>query len=182
MSAVAGPTPVLPGLSPIRGRPVETRCDVALMSSDDSLLMLQEIEQRLGIARPLAACIQDLRAPERIAHGLDEILRFRMLMITVGHEDENDAASLRVDPMFKLAMDRLAERGDLRPQSTIPRTGNLPDRRALLRMDRAMVDHYCENFRQVPRHIVLDNDDTSDAVHGGQKLLLFNAHHDECGF
>jgi hypothetical protein len=34
----------------------------------------------------------------------------------------------------------------------------------------------------VPRRIVLDIDDTFDAVHGGQQLRLFNAHYDECGF
>jgi hypothetical protein len=49
-------------------------------------------------------------------------------------------------------------------------------------MGRAMVDHYCRSFRQVPRRIVLDIDDTFDAVHGGQQLRLFNAHHDEYGF
>ena len=45
-----------------------------------------------------------------------------------------------------------------------------------------MVDHYCHSFRQVPRRITLDIDDTFDAVHGGQQLRLFNAHHDEYGF
>ena len=45
-----------------------------------------------------------------------------------------------------------------------------------------MVDLYCASFRQVPRRIVLDIDDTFDAVHGGQQLRLFNAHHDEYGF
>jgi len=45
-----------------------------------------------------------------------------------------------------------------------------------------MVNHYCHSFRQVPRRIVLDIDDTFDAVHGGQQLRLFNAHHDEYGF
>ena len=45
-----------------------------------------------------------------------------------------------------------------------------------------MVDLYCESFRQVPKRIVLDVDDTFDAVHGGQQLRLFNAHYDEYGF
>ena len=54
--------------------------------------------------------------------------------------------------------------------------------RSLLRMGRAMVDLYCASFRQVPRRIVLDIDDTFDAVHGGQQLRLFNAHYDEYGF
>ena len=45
-----------------------------------------------------------------------------------------------------------------------------------------MVGLYCATFRQVPKRIVLDVDDTFDAVHGGQQLRLFNAHYDEYGF
>ncbi len=105
-----------------------------------------------------------------------------MLMIAAGYEDGNDAASLRSDPMFKLAMGRLPDDGDLCSQPTISRFENLPDARALLRMGRAMVDHYCQSFRHVPRRIVLDIDDTFDAVHGGQQLRLFNARYDEYGF
>src|SRR4051794_23025273 len=175
-------TAILPGLSPICGRAIEARFDGELMSSDGGLLVLREVEQRLGIAQRLATCIRDPRAPERIVHGLDEIIRFRMLMIAAGYEDGNDADSLRADPLFKLAMDRLPEHGDLCSQSTVSRAENLPDRHALLRMGRAMVDHYCQSFRQVPKRIVLDIDDTFDAVHGEQQLRLFNGHYDEYGF
>src|SRR3954454_14917366 len=80
-------TAILPGLSPIRGREIEARFDGELMSSDGGLLVLREVEQKLGIAGRLAACIRDPRAPERIVHGLDEIIRFRMLMIAAGYED-----------------------------------------------------------------------------------------------
>ena len=146
------------------------------------LLALREVEQRLAIASRLAGCIRDPRDPSRVVHGLDEIIRTRMLMIAAGYEDGNDADTLRRDPMFKLAMGRLPDDGDLCSQPTISRLENLPDARALLRMGRAMVDHYCQSFRQVPRRIVLDVDDTFDAVHGGQQLRLFNAHHDEYGF
>jgi hypothetical protein len=49
-------------------------------------------------------------------------------------------------------------------------------------MARTMVALYCASFRQVPRRITLDIDDTFDAVHGGQQLRLFNAYYDEYGF
>jgi hypothetical protein len=49
-------------------------------------------------------------------------------------------------------------------------------------MGRSMVELYCNSFRQVPRRIVLDIDDTFDAVYGGQQLRLFNAYYDEYGF
>lgn len=62
------------------------------------------------------------------------------------------------------------------------RLGNLPGVQELLAMGRAMVDLYCASFRQVPKRIVLDIDDTFDAVHGDQQLRLFNARNDEYGF
>jgi len=145
-------------------------------------LVLREIEGRLGVADRLAACLKDPRAPEKVVHRLAEIIRFRMLMIAAGYEDGNDADTLRRDPMFKLALDRLPSGEELCSQSTISRLENLPDVRALLRLGRALVEQYCASFRQVPKRIVLDIDDTFDRVHGGQQLRLFNAYYDDYGF
>src|SRR5207248_4791716 len=99
-------TPILPGLSPVQGKAVVARFDGGRLSSEGGLLALREIESRLGLADRLAACLRDPRAPERVAHRLAEMIRFRMLMIAAGYEDGNDADSLRADPMFKLALDR----------------------------------------------------------------------------
>jgi len=172
----------LPGLSPVCGKSVVATFDGGLLSSDGGVLMLREVEQRLRIADRFAGCIEDQRAPDQITHALADIIRFRLLMIAAGYEDGNDANGLRVDPIFKMALDLSPSDRELCSQSTISRFENVPDTRALLRMGRAMVDLYCESFRQVPKRIVLDIDDTFDAVHGGQQLRLFNAHYDEYGF
>ena len=172
----------LPGLSPVAGKAVVARFDGGRLSSDGGLLVLREVEQRLRMAERLAARIQDPRDPERCLHTLTDIIGFRLLAIAAGYEDGNDATSLRIDPMFKMALDRLPSERDLCSQSTISRLENLPDARTLLRMGRAMVDLYCASFRQVPQRIVLDIDDTFDAVHGEQQLRLFNAYYDEYGF
>jgi hypothetical protein len=175
-------TQPLPGLSPVAGKAIIARFDGGQISSDAGVLVLREVEQRLGVAECLAACIDDPRLPERVRHGVADILRFRMLMIAAGYEDGNDADSLRHDPVFKLALDHLPGGDALCSQPTISRLENLPGTRSLLRMARAMVGLYCDSFRQVPRRIVLDVDDTFDAVHGEQQLRLFNAHYDEYGF
>jgi DDE family transposase len=175
-------TPFLPGLSPVQGKPVVARFDGGRLSSEGGLLALREIEHRLGIADRLAACLKDPRMPEKVVHRLAQIIRFRLLMIAAGYEDGNDADALRCDPMFKLALDRLPSGEDLCSQSTISRVENLPDRRALLRLGRALVDQYCGSFGAMPKRIVLDIDDTFDRVHGAQQLRLFNAHHDDYGF
>jgi hypothetical protein len=171
--------PFLPGLSPVAGKPVQVTFDGGRLTSDGGVLMLAEIERRLGIAERLARCIEDPRAPERVEHGLAEMIRFRALLIAAGYEDANDCDALRADPAFKMAVGRLPESGaDLCSQPTISRLENLPRAMALKRMMAAMVELFCDSFAQVPRRIVLDIDDTEDKVHGQQQLSLFNAHYD----
>jgi Transposase DDE domain group 1 len=181
-SAMNDPMLPLPGLSPVLGKPVVARFDGGLLSSDAGVLVLREIEQRLRVAERLAACIDDPRAQNQIVHGLASLIRFRMLMIASGYEDGNDATALRSDPAFKLAEGVLPSSPDLASQSTISRLENRPGTRSLLRMGQALIDLYCASYAQVPKRIVLDLDDTFDAVHGGQQLRLFNAHYDEYGF
>jgi hypothetical protein len=175
-------TAPLPGLSPVADKPIIASFDSEGVSANGGLLTLAEIDQRIGIAARLASCLTDPRAPRQVSHPIEEIIRFRMLMIAAGYEDGNDADTLRHDPMFKLAMGRLPEDGALCSQPTISRLENQPDRRALLRMGYALIDFYCASFRQVPRRIVLDVDDSFDAAHGTQELCLFNAYYDEYGF
>ena len=100
-------TPLLPGLSPVQSKAVVARFDGGRLSSEGGLLAVREIERRLGLADRLAACLRDPRMPEKVVHRLAEIIRFRVLMIAAGYEDGNDANTLRGDPMFKLALDRL---------------------------------------------------------------------------
>ncbi len=160
------------GLSPVSGKTVVAKFDGGVLSSDGGVLVLREVERRIPVADRLAACMVDPRAADQITHSLADIIRFRLLMIAAGYEDGNDASSLRRDPMFKMALDLLPSDQALCSQSTISCLENLPDRRALLRMGRAMIDLYCGSFRQVPKRITLDIDDTFDAVHGGQQLRL----------
>jgi Transposase DDE domain group 1 len=169
----------LPGLSPVGGKPVHVAFDGGRLTSDAGVLVLAEIERRLGLAERLARCIEDPRAPERVQHGLAEMIRFRALMIAAGYADANDCDALRADPAFKLAVGRLPETGaELCSQPTMSRLENLPTATALKRMMAAMVELFCGSFPQVPRRIVLDIDDTEDRVHGQQQFSLFHAHHD----
>lgn len=163
--AMAEDALLLPGLSPVMGKPVHVAFDGGRLTSDAGVLVLSEIERRLGLAERLAACLNDPRLPDRVQHGLAEMIRFRMLMIAAGYECANDCDTLRTDPAFKMAVGRLPESGtDLCSQPTMCRLENLPDRIALTRMMDAMVELFCDSFTAVPRRLVLDIDDTLDRV------------------
>ena len=150
--------------------------DGGRLTPDAGVLVLAEIEGRLGIAERLARCLQDPRSPERVHHTVAEMIRFRVLPFAADYPDANDCDALRADPAFKMAVGRAPESGrNLCSQPTMCRLENLPTVTALKRMMAAMVELSCDSFEQVPRRIVLDIDDTEDRVHGRQQLALFQA-------
>jgi len=172
-------TGFLPGLPAISGKPIQIAFDGGQLTSDAGVLVLAEIDRKLGISQRLADCLEDRRDPARVRHSFAEMIRFRALMIAAGYSDANDSDTLRSDPAFKIAVDRLPESGaDLCSQPTLSRLENLPGKTALKRMMAAMVDLFCDSFAEIPRRILLDIDDTEDKAHGGQQLSLFNAHYD----
>ena len=89
-----------PGLVTVGGKPLLVTFDGGSLTSDAGVLVLAEIERKLGVADRLARCIEDPRAPERVRHGLAEMTRFRALMIAAGYADANDCDALRADPAF----------------------------------------------------------------------------------
>src|SRR5690242_5426051 len=170
---------VLSGSSPIAGKALRVGFDGGRLTSDAGVLLLADIERRLGLAERLARCLEDPRSPERVHHTLADMIRFRVLLIAAGYPDANDCDTLRADPAFKMALGRAPESGrDLCSQPTMCRLENLPTVTALKRMMAAMVELFCDSFEEVPRRIVLDIDDTEDRVHGQQGLALFHAHYD----
>ncbi len=154
--------------------------DAGRISSDGGVLLLAGADKRLGLIDALAAIIPDRRDPSLITHSMADILRARVLAIACGYPDANDLDELRIDPAFKLACGRLPQSGgDLASQPTMSRWENAPNLRTLIRLTHAMVDLWCKSYRQSPKAITLDIDDTADTVHGHQQLSLFNAYHDE---
>jgi hypothetical protein len=83
-------TGILPGFPAVAGKPVQVAFDAGRLTSDAGILLLAAIEQRLGIADRLAKCIEDPRAPERVRHGLSEMIRYRALLIAAGYPDGTD--------------------------------------------------------------------------------------------
>ena len=164
----------------VEGKKVIAAFDGGRITSDGGVMLLGVVERQLGIAETLARLISDPRNPLLVTHGVDDILRARILAIACGYEDADDLDHLRTDPGFKLACGRLPDSGDdLCSQPTVSRWENAPTLREVVRMSYAMVDLYCASYARPPAAVTLDIDDTCDVVHGNQQLALFNAHYDE---
>jgi hypothetical protein len=173
----------LPGLSPVEGKQLQVAFLGGLQSSDGGVLLLREVDRKLGLVKRLAACIPDWRDPACISHTIADMLRFRIFAIAAGYADADDCDSLRDDPIFKLAVGRGPETGaPLCSQPTMSRLENRVSGRTLVRLQGALIDQFCASWDHVPKSIVLDIDDTWDEAHGGQQLAFFNAHYDGYGF
>ncbi len=66
--AITESTGVLPGLSPVAGKPVHAAFDGGRLTSDAGILLLAEIGRRLGVCERLARCIEEWSA-HRAAMG-----------------------------------------------------------------------------------------------------------------
>ena len=68
----------LPGLSPVGGKEITATFDGGQLSSDGGVLILREIEKRLGIAAMLSVCVPDARDPSRVIHTHAAMIRARV--------------------------------------------------------------------------------------------------------
>jgi hypothetical protein len=170
---------MLPGLSPVDGLDIHARFDGGALSSDGGVLLLREIERKVGVSDVLASCLADRRDPARVRHSFTAMIRARVMAIACGYEDCDDLDALRDDPALKMACGQAPEAAlGLASQPTLSRLENLAGWRSLARMGLRMIDLFCDSFPRPPAQITLDIDDTTDRTHGGQQLALFNTHAD----
>ena len=166
-------------LCPIAAKAVLMDFDGGRLSSEAGLLLLKEVDQRLGLTRRLSQVLSDPRDQRYTQHTMQEMLRQRVFQIAAGYEDANDSDALRDDPVVKMVVGRLPETGaPLASQPTISRFENTPSRGELYRLAEVFLDEFIRSYDEAPEVVVLDFDDTEDRVHGGQQLALFHGYYD----
>jgi hypothetical protein len=159
-------------------KPVSLAFDGGDLSSDAGLIPLALADERMQLTKCLADAIHDPRDARRIDHSLHDLLRERIYLIAQGYPDQNDADSLRHDPMLKLALGRTLVDAALASQSTLSRLENSVTRADVLRVSRALLDQFLRRGETAPQQIVLDLDPFADPCHGHQQLSLFSGHYD----
>lgn len=161
------------------GKTLQADFDGGTLSSDGGVLFLRETEAQVGIIRRFVEALDDRRDPRYIDYSHEELLRQRIFQIACGYEDANDCNSLRCDPAFKAACERLPIVGDdLASQPPMSRLENAPRRSELYRMAEALLETFLASYNQSPKALILDIDDTADEVHGAQQQSLFNGYYD----
>jgi Transposase DDE domain group 1 len=167
-------------LSPLPKKPVVVTADGGALTSDAGVLLLREVDERLGLTRGLADCLPDRREPAKVRHSCLALLRQRLYQIALGYEDCNDADSLRSDPALKLAVGKTPSDPELASQPTLSRWENQVTRETCWRLSEALLECFLQRHRErPPQRLVLDVDATDDEVHGHQQLSFFHGYYDE---
>ena len=159
--------------------PLHAAFDGGRLTSDGGLPWLAEADTALGLCALVASCVPEWRKRTG-QHSLETLVRQRVFQIACGYEDQDDADTLRYDPLFKLVCGRLPETGaPLASQPTLSRLDNALDRRACYRLAVALVQLYLRERERdgVPKRILLDLDGTDDPTYGQQEGSAYHAYY-----
>jgi hypothetical protein len=155
--------------------------DGGRLTSDGGLVWLAQADDQVGLSAAFAAQIPDWRRGP-VRHPLALLVRQRLLQIACGYEDQDDADTLRRDPLLKLVCGRRPTQGaDLASQPTLSRLENAVDRRACYRLAQALVQVYVQERERagIPTHLLLDLDGTDDPTHGAQEGSSYHGYYRE---
>jgi hypothetical protein len=159
--------------------PLDAAFDGGRLTSDGGLPWLAEADSALDLCAAFAACLPEWRRRPG-QHTLDTLVPQRVFQIACGYADQDDADTLRHDPLLKLVGGRRPD-GDpaLASQPTFSRLENAARRQACYRLAVTLVERYLRERGRAgrPARLVLDLDSTDDPTHGQQEGTAYHAHY-----
>jgi hypothetical protein len=165
--------------APFKRRQVVAEFDGGDVSSDGGVLLLRQLERRLGLLQQAASVLSDPRDPERITHSVADMLKQRVFALCQGYEDLNDHGRLREDVLLQTAVERDTP---LASAPTLCRLENRASRAAAWALHEVILEQFIASFKNAPSELVLDFDATDDPVHGRQQGGFFHGYYDHYCF
>jgi hypothetical protein len=149
------------------------------VTSDAGLVLVRELDERLGLEAIIAAHLSDSRHGLNTQFPLPDLLRQSIYSRLAGYEDLNDAARLSTDPTFRLIgspkrWDRSAALTSTLhwfETELLTREENLV---GLMAVNRDVIGQ-AETMDRSDR-VVLDMDSSESPVHGQQEGSAYNGH------
>jgi hypothetical protein len=156
-------------------RVVEGRFDGGSMTSDGGVMLLGEVDRKLGLLEAASRCIADPRSPALIEHGVRDMLRQRVYGLALGWEDLSDHGALREDVAMQTAVgvDHVVASAP-----TLCRLEKWADRATAWRLHEVLVDQFIASFKSAPEELVLDFDATDNPLYGQQEGRFFHGYYD----
>jgi hypothetical protein len=149
------------------------------VTSDAGLLLVRELDERLGLSALIGENIMDNRRGKNTQLPLPDLLRQSIYSRLAGYEDVNDAERLSQDPTFRLiGSEKIWERGAALPSrlhwfetEVLSQDENLE---GLSRINRELLAK--AQAMDSTQRVVLDMDSTEIPVYGEQEHSAYNGH------
>lgn len=156
-------------------RVIEANFEGGALSSDGGLMLVRQVDRRIGLSAAVAAALSDPRDPERIRHPLRDLIAQRLYGLCCGYEDLNDHDRLRHDPLMQTAVGRIEE---LASSPTFSRLETRATRADIVALNRVLVEQFIAAQKEAPRELILDVDASDVPLHGDQELSQFHGYYD----
>ncbi len=165
----------------LKGRKIKVDFDGGNVSSDGGVLLLKQVDHKLNLLSRVASIMKkyDTRQQGKIEHDVRSMLVQRIYGIACGYDDLNDHHELRHDIAWQTAAGKI---DPLASVSTLCRFENSSIREMSMELIDFMVDVFIESFKNKPKEIVLDFDNTNNTIHGSQEGRFFHGYYDEYCF
>jgi hypothetical protein len=166
-------------------RRIEVGFDGGEVSSDAGLLLLRQVERKLGLLKAAARVLPDRRNPQLVLHTTEQLLRQRVFGLCQGYEDLNDHDRLRLDPTLQTALDKRGTTAAMQNGASSPtlcRFEARANRKAAVELHRVLIEQFIASFAEPPQELILDFDATDDLVHGEQDRRHFSAYYNNYCF
>lgn len=154
---------------------IEANFEGGALSSDGGLMLLRQLDRRIGLSDAVANALHDPRDPDRVTHSLRGLIAQRLYGLCCGYEDLNDHTALRKDPLMQTAVGSC---DDLGSSPTLCRMETRATRADLLALHEVLVQQFIAAHRLAPAELILDIDASDIPLHGDQERAEFNAYYD----
>jgi len=163
------------GFGRLGRRVIEANFEGGALSSDGGLMLLRQVDRKIGLSAAVSAALFDPRNPDFIVHGLRDLVAQRLYGLCCGYEDLNDHAALRQDPLMQTAVGT----GEaLASSPTLCRMERRATRADVVALNRVLVAQFIASQSAPPAELVLDIDASDIPLHGDQEQREFHAYYD----
>jgi DDE family transposase len=156
-------------------RKIEAQFSGGDITSDGGVLLLRQIDRRLGLTEAMAKVLPDPRDPARCEHRRVDLIRQRVYGLALGYEDVNDHQTLRWDVALQTGLGREEV---LASPSTLCRLEHQANRQVAWALTRLWVEQFIASFKEPPKGVILDFEGTDDPLHGHQEGRFFHGYYD----
>ncbi|MEW6025625.1 MAG: IS1380 family transposase [Pseudomonadota bacterium] len=156
-------------------REVEAAFDGGDIVSDGGVMLIRQVDQRLGLTQAAAQVLDDRRRAASVQHGMRDLIAQRVYGLCCGWEDLTDHNTLRRDLVLQTAVGRSEE---LASAPTFSRLENSATSAHAVALHKVLLDQFIASRRTAPDELVLDIDATHMPLYGDQQRAHFHWHYD----